>query len=234
MSYPFSSSHKSQDPPNTSSPTSTLRNARVQQSVWGSSNPQQTSRRGLTPLATAQSSTQQRSGTSSPSRNPLSPTNSGFGHPQSRSQQVSSRHSSVSSQSSLFSPLGPTGAQSSSSRQRNLTSSGSPHLPSSASAFSSLDRAGGGSGGGTARFTRQSPSLSGSTAGSPVPFSGPSNTGGSGQLTSLVITQLNILLSTLKEDKDKTKWEAQAEKIWKVRIQSCACVSSSVMLTDFV
>jgi len=37
-------------------------------------------------------------------------------------------------------------------------------------------------------------------------------------LTSLVITQLNILLSTLKEDKDKSKWETQAEKIWKVLI----------------
>lgn len=59
---------------------------------------------------------------------------------------------------------------------------------------------------GPSRFARHSPSLSSSTVGSPV-----SSTGGSssGQLTSLVATQLNILLSTIKEN----NFEVQAEKI---------------------
>jgi CCR4-NOT transcription complex subunit 1 len=45
------------------------------------------------------------------------------------------------------------------------------------------------------------------------PISAQSSGAPSGQLTSLVVTQLNILLSTLKDDK---KWEIQAEKIQKV------------------
>jgi CCR4-NOT transcription complex subunit 1 len=35
-------------------------------------------------------------------------------------------------------------------------------------------------------------------------------------LTSLILTQLNILLSTLKEVSDRKKWETQAEKIRKL------------------
>jgi CCR4-NOT transcription complex subunit 1 len=56
---------------------------------------------------------------------------------------------------------------------------------------------------------RHSPSLSLSTAASPVSSTGPHSAGGLGQLTSLVVTQLNILLSTLKEN----NFETQAEKI---------------------
>ncbi|QIW95080.1 hypothetical protein AMS68_000598 [Peltaster fructicola] len=40
--------------------------------------------------------------------------------------------------------------------------------------------------------------------------------GSSGQLTSLVITQLNILLSTIKDDGDLAKWQTQVEKIQKL------------------
>lgn len=56
---------------------------------------------------------------------------------------------------------------------------------------------------------RHSPSLSLSTAASPVSSTGPHSAGVLGQLTSLVVTQLNILLSTLKEN----NFDAQAEKI---------------------
>jgi CCR4-NOT transcription complex subunit 1 len=48
-----------------------------------------------------------------------------------------------------------------------------------------------------------------STAASPVSSTGPHSAGGLGQITSLVVTQLNILLSTIKEN----NFEAQAEKI---------------------
>jgi len=214
MSFPFSAANNSQDPSHSNSPTSTSRTTRGQQSVWGSSNNQQQQlpRRGLTPLTTSQTQSQQRSGTSSPSRNPFSPTNPTFSAPLAN-RGVSSRHSSVSSSSSLFSPHGAAGSTAPPGRSRNTT--GSPHPPSSAT-FSSLDRAAVSSTGATSRFARPTTSLSRSGAGSPVSSSGPSSAGGSGQLTSLVITQLNILLSTLKEDKDKSKWETQAEKIWKV------------------
>jgi CCR4-NOT transcription complex subunit 1 len=67
---------------------------------------------------------------------------------------------------------------------------------------------------GASRFSRHSPSISLSTAGSPVSSSGPYSASGlSGQLTSLVVTQLNILLSTIKDDGDIVKWQAQVDKI---------------------
>ncbi|PSK55995.1 hypothetical protein B9Z65_4873 [Elsinoe australis] len=214
MSFPSSSN--SQDPSNPSSPKSTARHARVQQSAWGPTAHQPGPRRGLTPLSTGQSLSQARSSTSSPSRNVLSPTISAFNPPPQASRQVSSRHSSISSSSSLFSPLASVGQ--SQNRSRNVTSSGSPRLGSSATGtFAPQERGGGGGSSniGGSRLVRQSPSLSISTAGSPT-SSGPQSGGPGGQLTSLVITQLNILLSTIKEDKDRTKWEAQADKIWKL------------------
>ncbi|KAF2153729.1 Not1-domain-containing protein [Myriangium duriaei CBS 260.36] len=218
MSLPSSSN--SQDPSNPSSPKSTARHARVQQSAWGPISHQSGPRRGLTPLSTGQPSSQARSGTSSPSRNVLSPTISAFNPPSvAASKQVSSRHSSISSASSLFSPLASVAQPNIQNRSRNTTSSGSPRLGSSASgAFAPLDRGGGGGGSsniGGSRLARHSPSLS-STAGSPTLTSAPQSGGSGGQLTSLVITQLNILLSTIKEVQDRTKWELQADKIWKL------------------
>ncbi|KAF4550963.1 Not1-like protein [Elsinoe fawcettii] len=213
MSFPSSSN--TQDPSNPSSPKSTARLTRVQHNAWAPTAHQAAPRRGLTPLSTGQSLAQARSSTSSPSRNILSPTISAFNPPPQASRQVSSRHSSVSSSSSLFSPLASAGQVP--NRPRQVTSSGSPRLGSSASGtFAPQERGGGGGSGiGGSRLARQSPSLSLSTAGSPT-SSGPQSGSPSGQLTSLVITQLNILLSTIKEDKDRTKWEAQADKIRKL------------------
>nr|POF13281.1 general negative regulator of transcription subunit 1 [Quercus suber] len=111
-----------------------------------------------------------------------------------------SRQSSVSSTNSLASPSVPSHFTHSNQRTRAITNSSSPRL-------TPLTHAGGsGVGpGGSSRLARRSPSLSSSTLGSPISSSG----GSSSQLTSLVHTQLNILLSTLRE----SNFTQQAEKI---------------------
>ena len=42
-----------------------------------------------------------------------------------------------------------------------------------------------------------------------------------GGLSKIVIAQVFLLLSTIKEDKDRTKWDSQAEQIRKVRAMIC-------------
>lgn len=39
---------------------------------------------------------------------------------------------------------------------------------------------------------------------------------GANSLTKIVVAQVYLLLSTIKEDKDRTKWEQQAEQLKKV------------------
>jgi CCR4-NOT transcription complex subunit 1 len=39
---------------------------------------------------------------------------------------------------------------------------------------------------------------------------------GSNQVSKIVVAQVYLLLSTIKEDKDRTKWEQQAEQLRKV------------------
>jgi CCR4-NOT transcription complex subunit 1 len=46
-----------------------------------------------------------------------------------------------------------------------------------------------------------------------------SPTTGSNPLAKIVVAQVYLLLSTIKEDKDRTKWEQQAEQLRKV----CIC-----------
>lgn len=246
----FSSNPNNQDlsshphnPNHTDSPTSsaprTSKSAHHHQ-AWGSSvqHPQQQQQqqqdhgawRGLPPISTAPAASSQ-----SPSRAAFSPTSS---HPLA-TRQILSRDSSASSSSSLFSPL-----LSSSQHHQPRTAAASPHLASVAGhpstahsgAGAGIGAAGGGSSRPTSRlFARPSPSLSISTStNNPTsPHStGPQSAGPSSQLTSLVTTQLNILLSTLKENKDRAKWEAQVDKIAKVctfRRQSMVCN----MLTRF-
>ncbi|EME41632.1 hypothetical protein DOTSEDRAFT_176891 [Dothistroma septosporum NZE10] len=139
-------------------------------------------------------------------------------------RHISSRHSSFSSTNSLASrdyhagtPATATTSSSNplraGSRSRTLASSGSPGL---AASLASLSSGGGSTGGGPTRFARHSPSISLSTsAGSPV--SPPRSASGfPSQISSLLITQLNILLSTLKDDSDRGKWTTQADKIRKL------------------
>lgn len=203
--------------PNNPTAVSGARSTRTQNSVWNGG--RQSSRRGLTPISTSSSAPNRPpSSTESPSRAAFSPTTSTFNTTAvSASRQVTSRQSSTSSNNSLASPPGSahgTGQLGSGSRSRAVTTAtaGSPRLSSSLASLTSVSQTGGSTpagGVGGSRFVRHSPSVSLSTTTSPVSASGPYNAGGSGQLTSLLVTQLNILLSTLKE----SNFDTQSEKI---------------------
>lgn len=223
MSGRFPSS-PSQDSSHTGNPTG-ARSTRLQHSPWQGSSNRQPTRRGLPPISTASGIPSRGPGnTSSPSRAVFSPTRQDLNpSAPAANRQVTSRHSSTSSTHSFgISAVAAqhqhhvSGSIYSGSRARpGISSTGSPRLTSPITGVPSASQSTFGvSGGGSARFTRQSPSLSLSTTSSPVSSSGPhSATASSGQLTSLVITQLNILLSTIKEDGDSAKWQAQADKI---------------------
>ncbi len=107
----------------------------------------------------------------------------------------------------------------------------------SAAASTTVSHEGGGGssgGGGTTRATPFPPSPAPSNAHTPlsptsavhpssgVPASGHAGNGNNnnnnhaGQLSKIVIAQVFLLLSTIKEDKDRTKWDSQAEQIRKV------------------
>lgn len=214
MSFPSRSSnshpHSSLDnhhSSTTNSPTSGFRNqARGNQARWPSAQ-SQASRQGLTINTASASASASRSPVPSQEafRALLSPTGSASAFGSSRQGQEPSRQSSVSSVSSasVFSPTGSAAQQSS----RN-----SPHLASSTAPPSAVI---GGSSRGASRLVREQ-SRETATA-SPTT---PQSAGSGKQIASVVKSQLNILLtqlSTLKEDKDRTKWEAQVDKIKKVQ-----------------
>lgn len=214
MSFPSRSSnshpHSSLDnhhSSTTNSPTSGIRNqarGNQSQSRWPSAQ-SQAIRQELTINTASASASALRSPIPSQEafRALLSPTGSAFGS--SRQGQEPSRQSSVSSVSSasVFSPTGSAAQQSS----RN-----SPHLASSTAPPSAVI---GGNSRGASRLVREQ-SRETATA-SPTT---PQSAGSGKQIASVVKSQLNILLtqlSTLKEDKDRTKWEAQVDKIKKVQ-----------------
>ncbi|KAI5360794.1 Putative CCR4-Not complex component, Not1, CCR4-NOT transcription complex subunit 1, domain 4 [Septoria linicola] len=116
-------------------------------------------------------------------------------------RRVTSRASSTSSVSTTASHL-------SGSRIRSSNTSGHHHFAAGDAGLSSI----GGSAGtpGSSRFARPASSNVGS------PTSSAHSAGSAGQLNSLLLTQLNILLSTLKGESDRTKWTAQLEKIRKL------------------
>lgn len=198
------------------------RSTRSQQSPWQATSARQFTRRGLTPISTASSGQPlPSSATSSPSRATFSPSRLDAGQTASIvNRQVASRQSSTSSTHS-FGGIPAAGQQQhyalatslSGPRSRTVTTGSSSRVTSPIAGVSSLSQAGN-VGVGASRFSRHSPSISLSTVGSPVSSTGPYSASGlSGQLTSLVVTQLNILLSTLKDDGDSAKWQAQVEKI---------------------
>lgn len=226
MSGRFPSS-PSRDSSTTSNPTG-ARSTRLPQSPWQGSSTRQSTRRGLPPIATAPGNQSRGpSATASPSPAVFSPTRQDFTQSAAAAnRQVASRQSSTSSTHSFGISAAPaqqhhhvpSSIYTGSRARTGVNSTGSPRLASPIASNSSLSQSGasivGGSSAGTSRLARQSPSLSLSTTSSPVSSIGPhSATGSSGHLTSLVITQLNILLSTLKEDGDSAKWQAQADKI---------------------
>lgn len=204
-----------------------------QQFPWSSSSQQQSGRRGLTPISTANTSNSSGIGASntSPSRTTFSPSGSAFPNiPSSATRHVTSRNSSASSANSPYN-LSQTGAQQPQASQllasvRSRTIPSTTNLPSasSAAALSSASQGGGGasgSGGGATKLARASPSLSQtSTVASPNAITGSSSAPSGQSLSKIVIAQVFLLLSSLKEDKDKVKWETQADQIRRVSTNS--------------
>ncbi|GME64788.1 CCR4-Not complex component Not1 [Neofusicoccum parvum] len=198
-----------------------------QQFPWGSSSQQPSGRRGLTPISTAFTSTRSNSAANSPSRASFSPVNNPPSVASSGTRRIISRTSSASSTSSPFSPSQAGSQQQhtpgqllSSGRSRTIASQGASHFASSAAALPSASQGGGGapstSGGGSSKVARASPSLSQSgNIGSPSSTSTASAPSGQ-SLAKIVIAQVFLLLSSLKEDKDKAKWEQQTDQIRKV------------------
>ncbi|KAI9792032.1 MAG: hypothetical protein M1833_001282 [Piccolia ochrophora] len=145
------------------------------------------------------------------------------------------QHSASSSSTSAFGPF-QTGSQQlqtgqllSSSNTDAITPVSQPPQPYSAAASTTVSQGGGGgssSGGGTYRPSSFSPSLSQSGVSSPISPSFNSNVSSqtannasssqAGQLSKIVIAQVFLLLSSIKEDKDNTKWESQADQIRKL------------------
>jgi CCR4-NOT transcription complex subunit 1 len=192
-----------------------------QQHPWGAPTSRQSTR--LAPISTAFAHEQHQQHRSTPSPSaPRPPYSPGFPSlPQAASRLVGSRKSSAASSTSApFSPAGqqlPASQLLSSSRARTIAPSTASQLASSAAASGAQAS----SGGGAPRLARASPSLSASsTVGSPSAASNPGAGGPSQNLSRIVIAQIFLLLSQfgpLKDEKDRSKWETQAEQIRKVR-----------------
>ncbi|KAI9686875.1 MAG: hypothetical protein M1822_002628 [Bathelium mastoideum] len=196
------------------------RSSRSQQFAWGSTS-QHSARRDLTPISTAFASSNPTAGrpagaaSEASSQQPLSPI-TGAHPPASAAANLrnpASRTSSISS-SSPWSPV-LAGSQQLPSSQllpsaRSRTIASAPNNPSSASSAAALPPAaqvgGGGAsggGGGASRDTGSSPSLSipHSSIASPSNTSNPASAQGTGQggLSRIIIAQVFLLLSTIKE-----------------------------------
>ena len=227
-------SHPSDRPPSVNErsahSTSHSLSQRAPPSAWGSGASQQsTSRRGLTPISTSNNPNLPRPTSSSNSpRNPWSPINQSHTGSSAESR-AQGRSSSISSTHSPFSPplsstqQAPSGfAQGHTARSRTATNPSTSQLASSAS--TSQGGASAATSGSAGRYSRASPSLSqtSSTAGTGSIQLQTSGAGQSGQLSKIVSAQLSLLLSTIKDDKDRAKWDSQREQIRKV---GCPCFS---------
>lgn len=211
--------------------TSGTTSQRPQQSAWGLNQQHSGVRRVLTPISTSfsQNSGRPTSSAQSPrnvvERNPWSPVGSNSSSLQQTSSRQSIRSPPITSSSSPFTPplSGQQHAQSTSllqsSRPRTIASSANPQLASAAAA-TQASGIGGASGGGSSKNFRASPSLQQSTFSSLTTSStlGAQSNGQAGQVSKIIIAQIFLLLSTIKEDKDKSKWDLQADQIRKVRI----------------
>ncbi|OAL00516.1 Not1-domain-containing protein [Phaeosphaeriaceae sp. SRC1lsM3a] len=190
---------------------------------WGAPRHNQSTR--LTPISTAVAQEQRNTPSPSASRPAYSPATASFPSlPPSSSRLVGSRKSSIaSSTSSAFSPAGQQlpASQLLSSRSRTIAPNAVSQLASSAAAAASQGAgAQSTSGGGASKLVRASPSLStSSTVGSPSTSSNPAFGASSQNLSRIVIAQIFLLLSQfgpLKDDKDRSKWDTQAEQIRKL------------------
>lgn len=201
----------------------TVASQRGPPSAWGPSTSQLPStRRGLTPISTSGNPLPPRPTSSSHSpRNPWSPVNQ-LQTGSTSEARAQGRSSSISSATSPFSPplpsSQPSSSQSYTSRSRTATNPSTSQLASVTA--SSQGGASGATTNPSTRYTRASPSLSQSnfnSSANSVQLAG-SAAGQSGQLSKIVFAQLSLLLSTIKEDKDRGKWESQREQIRKASL----------------
>ncbi|KAF9739933.1 hypothetical protein PMIN06_011760 [Paraphaeosphaeria minitans] len=193
-----------------------------QQPPWGPPRHLQSTR--LTPISTNITNEQRNTPSPSGSRPGFSPATSSFPSlPPSTVRHVGSRKSSAASSTSApFSPSHtgqqPPVGQLLSSRSRTIISQLPSQLASAAAAGGASSSGGGAS---VSRLVRASPSLSASsTVGSPSTSANPTSASAHNQnLSRIVIAQVFLLLSQfgpVKDDKDRVKWETQAEQIRKL------------------
>ncbi|KAI9709694.1 MAG: hypothetical protein M1820_003096 [Bogoriella megaspora] len=227
MTFPSSGAPDSRA--NSTSSAVGARSSRSSQFAWGPP-PQQPSRRGLTPISTAFGASNSNPSRAadpfgSSSQQPLSPI--AAANPPStttRPRQITSRASSLSSSSPWSPSLSGTQQLSSSqllssAKSKTIASANNPSLASSAVPLPTASQSGGagapGGGGGASRDTRSSPSLSlsHSNIASPSTTSNPTTAQASSQggLTRIVIAQIFLLLSTIKDGSG-----SQAEQIRKL------------------
>lgn len=201
------------------------------QSAWGPSQSQSLARR-VTPISTSigQNSPRPTNTLQSPrnsERNLWSPASSTFPPLSGTSSRQGLRSPSSSNTNSLFSPPSIGQHQQQPAQLSGLLSSARPRTiaplassqSASAAAITQGTSLGGTSSGGSTRNFRASPSIIQSNFSLPSPSSLTAlgqGTGQTGQLSKIVVAQLFLLLSTLKEDKDKSKWESQVDQIKKV------------------
>lgn len=202
-----------------------------QQHPWGAPTHNQSTR--LPPISTAFAQQQRSSNDPSASRAAHSPATASFPSlPPASSRLVGSRKSSAASSTSApFSPAGQQlpASQLLSSRSGSIVPKPVSQLASSAAP--NYHSAGAqSSGGGASKLVRASPSLStSSTVGSPSTANNPTFGVPSQNLSRIVIAQIFLLLSQfgpLKDEKDRAKWETQAEQIRKVCCSACVPASS--------
>lgn len=193
---------------------------RPQQLAWGpTSNQVQGGRRGLAPISTTFNSNSQRAGTSSQSpRNTWSPSAAAPGSGTTILTRSVGRSPSISSSGSPFSPpnvthttpqTGPSLRSTTSGHSQPVPTTVTLHGPGLTGGISGLP----------SRLPRGSPSLpqtSAHNSSSALANAAAQAGNQTGSLSKIVIAQLVLLLSTIKEDKDKAKWELQVDQIRKV------------------
>ncbi|KAJ8607709.1 hypothetical protein MRB53_040097 [Persea americana] len=203
--------------------------------AWGAAPGQQpATRRGLPPLSTSGTSQLPRPSSSSQSRTTWSPLTSVSNPVHSQTGRATARSPSISSATSPFSPpLGVPQASQSGSFPRNTGSASSqyPGNPQSSSQRVGLGQAG--SAGGP-RLARNPPALQSPSYALPT-LSTPTSAaaGQSGSLAKIIVAQIFLLLSSIKDDKDKAKFDSQAEQIRQVGA-SPLCLPTKLMFSKLV
>ncbi|KAF2746507.1 Not1-domain-containing protein [Sporormia fimetaria CBS 119925] len=202
-----------------------------QQHPWGSSRQHQPSR--LPPISTQVQHTQRQHTTPSPSPSgrsqPFSPAASHFPSlPAASARHGGSRQSSAASSASSPFSAAPSGQQAPPSQllsTRTRTIAPPPGSQLASSALPTAPQGGGAassSAGGAVKLARDSPSLQSSSAiGSPKPSNSAASAGADKDknLSKIVIAQIFLLLSqfgTVKDEKDRAKWDQPLEQLRKL------------------